>query len=51
MHKVLLSICSFLPDPNPDDLLVPEIGLMYKKDRKKFNEIAREWTKKYAMWS
>ena len=46
--KVLLSIQSFLIDPNPVGCLVPEIGNMYLEDRKRFDEIAREWTKKYA---
>eukprot|EP00996_Jenningsia_fusiforme_P004773 NODE_5639_length_653_cov_97.708609_g5255_i0.p2 GENE.NODE_5639_length_653_cov_97.708609_g5255_i0~~NODE_5639_length_653_cov_97.708609_g5255_i0.p2 ORF type:complete len:166 (-),score=52.14 NODE_5639_length_653_cov_97.708609_g5255_i0:155-601(-) len=46
--KVLLSICSLLTDPNPDDPLVPEIAQMYKKDRKKYEETARQWTRKYA---
>jgi len=46
--KVLLSICSLLTDPNPDDPLVPEIATMYKKDRAKFNSNAKEWTNKYA---
>jgi ubiquitin-conjugating enzyme E2 D/E len=46
--KVLLSICSLLTDPNPDDPLVPEIAQLYKKDKKKFEETAREWTRKYA---
>jgi hypothetical protein len=30
---VLLSICSLLTDPNPDDPLVPEIAHIYKTDR------------------
>lgn len=46
---VLLSICSLLCDPNPDDPLVPEIARIYKTDREKYNRIAREWTQKYAM--
>jgi len=29
----LLSICSLLTDPNPDDPLVPEIAHIYKTDR------------------
>ena len=45
---VLLSICSLLTDPNPDDPLVPDIARMYKTDIKKYTEVAREWTKKYA---
>lgn len=46
---VLLSICSLLCDPNPDDPLTPEIARIYKTDREKYNELAREWTRKYAM--
>ena len=46
---VLLSVCSLLTDPNPDDPLVPEIARLYKTDRKKYEETAREWTRKYAM--
>ncbi len=48
ISKVLLSICSLLTDPNPDDPLVPEIASMYKKDRAKFDSTAREWTQRYA---
>ncbi len=33
---VLLSICSLLCDPNPDDPLVPEIAHTYKADREKW---------------
>ncbi|XP_049997211.1 ubiquitin-conjugating enzyme E2 D4 isoform X5 [Alexandromys fortis] len=32
----LLSICSLLCDPNPDDPLVPEIAHTYKADREKY---------------
>uniref|UniRef100_T1KGY1 E2 ubiquitin-conjugating enzyme n=2 Tax=Tetranychus urticae TaxID=32264 RepID=T1KGY1_TETUR len=49
ISKVLLSICSLLCDPNPDDPLVPEIAKVYKTDREKYNEMGREWTRKYAM--
>ncbi|CAC5373279.1 UBC4 [Mytilus edulis] len=45
---LLLSICSLLNDPNPDDPLVPDIARTYKTDRPKYNEIAKEWTQKYA---
>ncbi|ELW54035.1 CXXC-type zinc finger protein 5 [Tupaia chinensis] len=31
--RILLSICSLLCDPNPDDPLVPEIARIYKTDR------------------
>jgi len=50
ISKVLLSICSLLCDPNPDDPLVPEIARIFKTDRDKYTELAREWTRKYAMW-
>jgi ubiquitin-conjugating enzyme E2 D/E len=48
LGKVLLSICSLLTDPNPDDPLVPDIAKLYKTNRKKHNQLAREWTNKYA---
>ncbi|NXP70738.1 UB2D2 enzyme, partial [Ramphastos sulfuratus] len=35
LSPVLLSICSLLCDPNPDDPLVPEIARIYKTDREK----------------
>lgn len=48
ISKVLLSICSLLTDPNPDDPLVPEIAHIYKTNRALYESNAREWTKKYA---
>ena len=86
--QVLLSICSLLTDPNPDDPLVisvctcspafsclhvslslpshlsapsdyqttcpassqvPEIAHIYKTDRKRYEDTARQWCSKYAM--
>lgn len=47
--QVLLSICSLLTDPNPDDPLVPEIAHTYKHDKAKYESTARSWTQKYAM--
>ncbi|KAI0090482.1 ubiquitin-conjugating enzyme E2 [Irpex rosettiformis] len=49
ISKVLLSICSMLTDPNPDDPLVPDIAHLYKTDRARYEATAREWTRKYAM--
>ncbi|KAK1221540.1 Ubiquitin-conjugating enzyme E2 4 [Marasmius sp. AFHP31] len=49
ISKVLLSICSMLTDPNPDDPLVPDIAHLYKTDRTRYEATAREWTRKYAM--
>ena len=51
LAQVLLSICSLLTDPNPDDPLVPEIAHIYKTDRQRYEETAREWTRKYAVCS
>ncbi len=48
ISKVLLSICSLLTDPNPDDPLVPDIATQYKDNRVQFDLIAREWTQVYA---
>lgn len=46
--KVLLSICSLLNEPNPDDPLVPEIAQLLKTDRKRHDSLALEYTRKYA---
>jgi len=46
--KILLSICSLLDDPTLDDPLVPEIAGQYITDRARYDEIVREYTKKYA---
>jgi ubiquitin-conjugating enzyme E2 D/E len=46
--KVLLSICSLLDDPNPDDPLVPEIAAEYKNNREQYNNSARNWVAIYA---
>jgi len=50
ISKLLLSVCSLLCDPNPDDPLVPEIAKIFKTDRTRYNQLAKEWTNKYAMW-
>ena len=49
VSKVLLSVCSLLTDPNPDDPLVPDIADLYRNNKGRYEEIAREWTRKYAM--
>eukprot|EP00210_Caulerpa_lentillifera_P006395 g6109.t1 len=48
ISKVLLSLCSLLTDPNPDDALVPEIAYVYKTNRSRYESTARIWTQKYA---
>ena len=48
ISKILLSICSLLTDPNPDDPLVPEIAKMFKDNPIQYEMLARTWTEKYA---
>ena len=48
ISKVLLSICSLLTDPNPDDPLDSGIARTFKTDRTEYNRLAKEWTAKYA---
>ena len=48
ISKVLLSICSLLCDPNPDDPLVIDIAQQYKNNYPNFELTAGEWTRKYA---
>ncbi|KKZ66942.1 signal peptidase I [[Emmonsia] crescens] len=37
-----------LVEPMPDDAVEGRIAEQYRDDRKRFDEIAREWTRKYA---
>uniref|UniRef100_A0A915P691 UBC core domain-containing protein n=1 Tax=Meloidogyne floridensis TaxID=298350 RepID=A0A915P691_9BILA len=46
---ILLSICSFLCDPNPDSPLVPSIAELYLNDREQYNTNVRIWTQMYAI--
>jgi len=46
--KILLSICSLLTDPNPDDPLDLDAARLYKEDKKAYEEKARLWTLVYA---
>lgn len=48
ISKVLLSILSLLTDANPSDPLVPEVAHVYRTDRARYDETAREWTRLYA---
>ena len=48
ISKVLLSICSLLTDPNPDDPLVLSIAEQYTNNRAEYDITAREWTALYA---
>jgi ubiquitin-conjugating enzyme E2 D/E len=46
--KLLLSICSLLAEPNPDDPLVADIANLYKNNRKLHDINAKNYTEKYA---
>jgi ubiquitin-conjugating enzyme E2 D/E len=46
--KVLLSICSLLTDPNPDDPLVIPIAELYKNNIEEYKLKARTYTLQYA---
>lgn len=35
ISKVLLSICALMCEPNPDDPLMPDIAIQYKRDRER----------------
>jgi ubiquitin-conjugating enzyme E2 D/E len=48
ISKALLSICSLLDDPNPDDPFDKDSALLYKNDIQKFRKTAKEWTERYA---
>ena len=48
ISKVLLSICSLMDEPNPDDPLVPSIAELLKTNKRKHDETAAGWTAVYA---
>lgn len=49
IDRVLISIRSLLTDPNCADPFNQEASKMYISNRNKFNQIAKELTKKFAM--
>ncbi|ELQ74777.1 Ubiquitin-protein ligase [Trachipleistophora hominis] len=49
ISKVLLSISSLLSDPNPNDPLNKQAAELYMSDRQKYNRIAKDYTRNYAM--
>ncbi|KAI9502998.1 ubiquitin-conjugating enzyme/RWD-like protein, partial [Coemansia spiralis] len=46
ISKVLLSICSLLTDPNPNDPLVHSIAQQLLNNREEHDSTAKEWTKR-----
>jgi ubiquitin-conjugating enzyme E2 D/E len=49
IEKILLSICSLLSDPNPNDPLVPDIANQFKNNQEMYVKTAKEWTLTYAI--
>ncbi len=49
ISKILSSICSLLNNPNPTSPLNSEAAQYYKYDRRKYDDVARQWTKNYAL--
>ena len=48
INKLLISICSLLAEPNPDDPLVPYIANLLKTNKTQHDINAREHTLQYA---
>jgi len=48
ISNILLSICSLLDDPNPDDPLVPDIADLFKSDKERYRQNAIMYTRKFA---
>ena len=48
VSKLLLSICSLLNDPNPNDPLDSEAANVYRNNREEYFKIARDYTLNYA---
>ena len=49
IRTLLISICSLLQDPNPDDPLVGSIASEYKDDYQTYINNAKAWTKEHAI--
>lgn len=47
--QILLGILSLLTDANPDDPYNARAAFYYRENRRKFDEIARSWIRKYPM--
>jgi ubiquitin-conjugating enzyme E2 D/E len=48
ISKALLSICSLMDDPNPNDPLVPDIANLFVKDRARHDANARAYTMEHG---
>lgn len=50
VSKILLSVQSLLTDPYTEVCMEPELGYMYEHNLARFENLARSWTWKYAMF-
>jgi|TARA_B110000444_G_C18786243_1_gene570114 ubiquitin-conjugating enzyme E2 D len=48
ISKILLSICSLLNEPNPNDPLMLDIAKEFTDNRKLYESTAKTWTQIYA---
>lgn len=48
MSSILLSICSLLTDPNPNDPLRSNVANVYKQNKEEYEKTVKEYTLKYA---
>lgn len=48
LSMVLEAIFNLIINPDADNPLVTEVAQLYKSNRERFNQTAKEWTKKYA---
>jgi ubiquitin-conjugating enzyme E2 D/E len=48
IYAVLEFARQLLSEPMPDDAIEGRIAEQYKNDRSRYEEIARDWTRKYA---
>jgi ubiquitin-conjugating enzyme E2 D/E len=44
IHSLLISLCSLLTDPNPEHGLNKEALQLYRTNKEKYEETAKQWT-------
>ncbi|CAF1022761.1 unnamed protein product [Rotaria sp. Silwood1] len=49
VRSLLISLCSLLSDPNPEHGINKEALELYRTDKNKYEEIAKQWTTTYAI--
>lgn len=48
IRSLLISLCSLLSDPNAEHGLNPEALNIYRADRRRYEQLAQEWTRDFA---